>query len=144
MSDQTRGFSPGLSPTSMKTKLTIKHKKAMSSFVDLRHIECKAVVTCYMLTLLLDKFDLVVHMTTIGRTMNTLELRWLPMCQEKQTFAFYMIKAIRDDQIAFDSHIIHQSTRQSNTVYVMALNGKVTLAIPRQGTMVRSPVRLCG
>ena len=114
-----QGISPGASPsTHFKSKLTLEHKKAIASFVDSQHRKGKAVVSRYVLAFLLERFDLVVHRTTIGRTMKNMGLGWLPVRQAKRTFASYRIKAIRDYLIAFDSHLRHQSSRRSQTVFV--------------------------
>jgi hypothetical protein len=50
--------------------------------------------------------------------MKTMGLGWLPVRQAKRTFASYRIKAIRDYLIALDSHLRHQSSRRSETVFV--------------------------
>ena len=68
--------------------------------------------------MLLDKFDVVVHRTTIGRTLKSIGFQWLPIGIANRTYSSYRRKAIRDYLINLDVHLKHQATRRDKSVFV--------------------------
>ena len=114
----SRGLGALHAKASTNTKITEAMKKCIASFIDERHSQGQAVTSRYVLSMLIDKFNVSVHRTTIGRTLKSIGLQWLPIGRSKRSYSSYRRKAIRDYLINLDVHLKHQATRRAKSVFV--------------------------
>ena len=87
---------------SANTKVTGDMLNTITNMVDEKYSWGKAVVVRDIVAFLLDKFDLAIHRTSVGRVMHLLGLICGSIKNAKRTHASYQISSIRKFLIDID------------------------------------------
>ena len=116
---QIRGQGAVSSKFSKNRKVTNEMLHSITNLVDSMHSEGKGVVARHIIAHLLEKYQTLVHRTTVGRWFDKLGLTWAPMKEVDRTFAKCRKVIMRKYLVQLDKYVKGHNNGNDSFIFVL-------------------------